>query len=281
MRRTHALSVSVGALGWRETSRRDCASIWSSDRLTDGRSGRERCVFSALDEFSSDESDMVVLCKHLANTHVRYTHEQYSHKNAGTAPKTGRVQPTRCDAHQAHPHGRMGPLRGEAHRHPHPRGLASRNRVTDVPGPPIRVENVQRHMQHTPLLGLDRSLPRHRSRDRPRARSLPLVSLTLDASSPFHIPPRYSGQLLLLVGIPSSTSDRVVRRCTGRDCRREAHSRQGCSPPRRWRPCRVHNSRASPTILHVPHITPPQPRYQTILLYPHIPCHGTPRPSHL
>lgn len=55
----HALSVSVGALGWRETSLRDCASIWSRVRLTEGRSGRERWVLSARDELSSEERSLV------------------------------------------------------------------------------------------------------------------------------------------------------------------------------------------------------------------------------
>ena len=59
--KAHALSVSVGALGWRETSLRDCASIWSRVRLTEGRSGRERWVLSALDELSSEERSEAML----------------------------------------------------------------------------------------------------------------------------------------------------------------------------------------------------------------------------
>ena len=39
---THARLVSADVPGCLETSLRDCASIWSSERLTDGRSGRER-----------------------------------------------------------------------------------------------------------------------------------------------------------------------------------------------------------------------------------------------
>lgn len=57
----HALSVSVAAVGWRETSLRDCASTWSSVRLTEGRSGRERWVLSALDELRREERSEVVL----------------------------------------------------------------------------------------------------------------------------------------------------------------------------------------------------------------------------
>ena len=73
----------------------------------------------------------------------------------------------------------MGPLRGEAHRHPYPGCLAPGNRFTDVPGPPIRMENAQRHLRRTTLLGLDLSLPRRRNCYLPHTRSLPLVGLTL------------------------------------------------------------------------------------------------------
>jgi hypothetical protein len=51
----HALSLSVDVPGCRDTRRRDWASIWSKERLTDGKSGRERWEVNAFEELSNED----------------------------------------------------------------------------------------------------------------------------------------------------------------------------------------------------------------------------------
>lgn len=82
--RTHALSLSVDVPGWRETRRLDCASIWSSESLTEGRSGRDKWEVRALDADNSEERSAAMV-----NVSIRVCQAQ------GNEPDVF------CDAHAA------------------------------------------------------------------------------------------------------------------------------------------------------------------------------------
>lgn len=64
---TNARSVSFEVPGWREMRRRDRASIWSRDRFTEGRSGRERWEVRFLDDVNSDERSEVIAVQNQNN----------------------------------------------------------------------------------------------------------------------------------------------------------------------------------------------------------------------
>jgi len=52
---TYARSVSVEVPGWRDTSLRDSASIWLSERSTEGKSGLDKCEVKFFDEVNNAE----------------------------------------------------------------------------------------------------------------------------------------------------------------------------------------------------------------------------------
>lgn len=71
--RTNARSVSFEVPGWREMRRRDRASIWSRDRFTEGRSGRERWEVRFLDDVNSDERSEVIAVQNQNICHKQHS----------------------------------------------------------------------------------------------------------------------------------------------------------------------------------------------------------------
>lgn len=70
---TYALSLSAGAVGCLTANFRDCASIWSNDNWTEGRSGRDRCELRAFDALSSDERSAAITIFWEQNGPLRHT----------------------------------------------------------------------------------------------------------------------------------------------------------------------------------------------------------------
>lgn len=58
--KTYARSLSDEEPGCRETRRRDCASIWSKDKLTAGRSRRDRWAVRAREDSNNAERSVMV-----------------------------------------------------------------------------------------------------------------------------------------------------------------------------------------------------------------------------
>ena len=61
--------MSFEVPGWREMRRRERASIWSRDKFTEGRSGRDRWEVRFLDDVNSDERSEVIAVQNQNKCH--------------------------------------------------------------------------------------------------------------------------------------------------------------------------------------------------------------------
>ena len=59
---TYARSASVEVPVWRDTKRLKRASIWSRERLTEGRSGLDKCDVKFLDEANNEDKSAAISC---------------------------------------------------------------------------------------------------------------------------------------------------------------------------------------------------------------------------
>ena len=59
-KQTYARSTSIEVPGWRDTKRLESASIWSKERLTEGRSVLDKCDVKFFDEANNENKSAAI-----------------------------------------------------------------------------------------------------------------------------------------------------------------------------------------------------------------------------